>query len=95
MAVLASDRKKTKVGSSLLSIVDCCTYFNPGTLMGFVVGWLCNCKSKMCRIQEFPLNYTFIMMTLEFCFASSEDCVLLLDTVNRNLDRVLGCFHCF
>ena len=34
-----------------------------------------------CRIQEFPLNYTSIMMTLEFCFASSEDCVLLLDPV--------------
>ena len=63
--------------------------------MGFVVGWLCKCKSKTSRIQEFPLNYTSIMMTLEFCFASSEDCALLLDPVNRNLDEVLAFFHFF
>ena len=60
--------------------------------MGFVVGWLCKSKSKTCRVQEFPLNYTSIMVTLEFCFASSEDCVLLLDPVNRNLNGVLEFF---
>ena len=76
-------------------LIDCCTYFNPDTLMGFVVGWLCKCKSMTCRMQKFPLNYTSIMMTLEFCFASSEDYVLLLDPVNRNLDGVLAFFHCF
>ena len=63
--------------------------------MGFVVGWLCKCKSKTCGIQKFPLNYTFIMMTLEFCFASSEDCVFLLDPVNRYLDEVLAFFPFF
>ena len=35
------------------------------------------------------------MMTLEFCFASSEDCVLLLDRVNQNLDEVLAFFPFF
>ena len=63
--------------------------------MGFVVGWFCKCKSKTCKIQKFPLNYTSIMMTLEFCFASSEDCVLLLDPINRNLDGVLALFLFF
>ena len=63
--------------------------------MGLVVGWFSKCKSKTCRIQEFPLNYTSIMMTLEFCFASSEDRVLLLDPVNRNLDGVLAFFPFF
>ena len=33
--------------------------------------------------------------TLEFCFASSEDCVLLLDPVNRNLDGTLALFYFF
>ena len=61
--------------------------------MGFVVGWLCKCKSKKCRIQEFPSKYTSIIITLKFCFASSEDCVLLLDTVSRNLDGVLAFFY--
>ena len=65
---------------------------NPDRLMGFVVGWLCKSKSKTRWMQEFPLNYTSMMVTLEFCFASSEDCVLLLDPVNRNLDRVLAFF---
>ena len=60
--------------------------------MGFVVGWVRKSKSKTCRMQEFPLNCTCIMMTLEFCFTSSEDCVLLLDPVNRNLDGVLEFF---
>ena len=41
-------------------------------------------------MQEFPLNYTSIMVTLEFCFARSEDCVLLLDPINRNLNKVLA-----
>ena len=63
--------------------------------MSFVVGWHCKCKSKTCRTQEFPLNYTSIMMTLEICFASSENCVLLLDPVNRNLGGVLEFFHFF
>ena len=76
-------------------LIDRCTYFNPDTLMGFVVGWLCIRKSKTCRIEEFPSNYPSIMMTLEFCFTSSEDCVFLLDPVNRNLDRVLAFFHFF
>ena len=35
------------------------------------------------------------MITLEFSLASSEDCVLLLDPVNRNLDGVLAFFHFF
>ena len=76
-------------------LIDCCTYFKPDRLMGFVVAWVCKCKSKTCRMQEFPLNYTPIMVTLEFCFASSEDCVLLLDPVNRNLDGVLAFFSFF
>ena len=63
--------------------------------MGFVVVWLCKCKSKTCRIQEFPLNYISIMMTLEFCFASFEDCAFLLDPANKNLDEVLAFFHFF
>ena len=46
-------------------------------------------------MQEFPLNYTSIMVTLEFCFARSEDCVLLLDPVNTNLDEVLAFFLVF
>ena len=71
------------------------TYFNPDGLMGFVVGWVCKCKSKTCRMLEFPLNYTSIMVTLEFCFASSGDCVLLLDPVNGNLDGVLAFFSFF
>ena len=63
--------------------------------MSFVVGWLCKCKSKTCRMQEFPLNYISIIVTLEFCFARSEDCVLLLDSVNRKLDEVLAFFLVF
>ena len=35
------------------------------------------------------------MMTLEFCFAGSEGCVLLLDPVNGNLEGVLAFFHFF
>ena len=46
-------------------------------------------------MQEFLLNYISIMMTLEFCFASSEDCALLLEPVNGNLDGVLAFFHFF
>ena len=35
------------------------------------------------------------MMALEFCSGSSEDCDLLLNPVNRNLDGVLAFFHFF
>ena len=87
--------RRRKLVLRYYELIDCYTYFNPYTLMGVVVGWLCKCKSKTCRIQEFPLNYTSIMVTFEFCFASSEDCVFLLDPVNRNLDKVLALFHFF
>ena len=63
--------------------------------MGFVVGWLCKCESKTFAIQELLLNCTSFMMTLEFCFASSKSCVLLLNPVNRNLDGVLAFFTFF
>ena len=38
-------------------------------------------KDVQDRLQELPLNCNSIIMTLEFCFASSEDCILLLDPV--------------
>ena len=63
--------------------------------MGLVVGWLCNCLSKTCKIEAFQLKYTFFIMTLDFCFESSVDCILLLDPETKNLDGALAFFWSF
>ena len=70
MAGLASDREKTKVGSSFYELIDCWNYSNRYSL-DFVFGWLCKSLSKTCRIEEFLLNYTSFIMTSNFCFEST------------------------
>ena len=86
--------RKQKLFSRCCELIDCWTYSNPDTL-DFVVGWLCKCLSKTCRIEEFQLNYVSFIITSGFCFKSSEDCILLLECVTTNSDGVLAFFRFF
>ena len=72
-------------------LIDCWTYSNPYTL-DFVVGWLCESLSETRRIKQFQLNFTSFIMTSNFRFESSEDCIVLLDSLTKNLDIVLAFF---